>query len=141
MSGDQGFADLPCDRDRIRQGSWTTSPDQASQITVATELHDDVGILGVEGIDADDVGVGQANRRAGIDLEPIHQLGAAEIGPEHLDCDLDVQVRIVRQVHVPVSASSDFPENLVVVEILRNRVPICTQLRLMAFPPGRCSHH
>src|SRR4029079_8505174 len=107
------------DAQRVTDGQRAALADVPAQVAPVDVLHRQVAGLAVDAlvVHADEAGVRQPRRRAGLAPEPGDEVGAGralrEVGVHHLQCDVTVQAPVDGQVHGGHAAAGDAGHDLV----------------------------
>ncbi len=97
----QGARGVGGDARGLARGERPVVADDGREVLALDELHDDVRPRGVlaEVEHLDDVGVAQRGGRTGLVAEPGEEVGVlAELGPQQLDGDVPLELRVARPV-------------------------------------------
>ena len=118
--------------------------DLLRQVGAVDELHRVPEQAGPSGdvVDVDDVGMVDAGGQLGLAPEALHHRRIrGEVGVQHLERDLTLQMEVAYAVHPPESAGPDQPQELVVVPE-RAAEPLFPEGAVLdADPPCRGDHH
>ncbi len=110
VGGMERLADLGAHPGGLSRGQRPGLADDRRQVLALDQLHHDVrpGVVLAEVVDGDDVGVAQRRSRTGLVAEPGQEVGvASELGPQQLDGDVALELRVARAIDPGHAALSE----------------------------------